>query len=51
LSARQVAAFESSPWAGDAVALRRWDDEALRGEGKVADPRRLSSALARAWQA
>jgi predicted HD phosphohydrolase len=51
LSARQVTTFEQHPWAADAVALRRWDDEALTGAGAAPDRRRLAAALTRAWTA
>lgn len=51
LSARQVAAFEANPWAGDAVALRRWDDEALAGETPPATAAVLTPRLQAAWTA
>lgn len=51
LSAKQVAAFESNPWAGDAVALRRFDDAALRGEGSPATADVVERALSNAWTA
>jgi predicted HD phosphohydrolase len=51
LSAKQVARFESNPWAGDAVALRRFDDAALCGEGEPADPTVLNAVMGRAWTA
>lgn len=51
LSARQVARFESSEWAGDAVSLRRWDDAALAGDGAPADLDVLARVLGEAWTA
>lgn len=50
LSARQVERFEGCPWAGDAVALRRWDDQALRGDVMPATPADVAPYLERAWQ-
>lgn len=51
LSATQVQRFETNPWAGDAVALRRFDDAALRGAGRPADTTELAQVLGRAWTA
>lgn len=51
LPARRVATFTAHPWADDAVALRRWADDVLRGEGGPADSASLTSALERAWTA
>jgi gamma-butyrobetaine dioxygenase len=31
----EVIAFDEHPWSADAVALRRWDDEAKDPEGPV----------------
>lgn len=50
LSDRQVAAFEGHPWAPDAVALRRWDDQALSGSCPPATRKALVTALSSAWQ-
>ena len=50
LSAKQVAKFEASEWAGDAVALRRWDDAALHGEGTIPDTGTLHRHLDEAWK-
>lgn len=51
LSATQVDRFESHAWAGDAVALRRFDDDALRGASGPAAPADLVPVLQRAWTA
>ena len=51
LSSKQVTTFEASEWAGDAVALRRFDDAALHGEGTPADPAVLATVLGDAWTA
>ena len=51
LSATRVAAFEAGPWAADVVALRRWDDAALAGEGAPAAPADLAPALRASWVA
>lgn len=49
LSPAKVTAFEANPWAGDAVALRRWDDDALTGAHDPASPSDLAPALRSAW--
>lgn len=51
LSSRQVTAFESHEWAADAVALRRWADAALGGDGTAPDHGALADCLRRAWTA
>lgn len=51
LSPRQVTTFESHEWAGDAVALRRWADAALGGDGTAPDPAALADSMRRAWTA
>jgi predicted HD phosphohydrolase len=50
LPPRQVAGFESHAWAGDAVALRRFADAVLRGEGDPAPTGALAVTLTRAWR-
>jgi predicted HD phosphohydrolase len=51
LSDRQVSSFEGHPWAPDAVALRRWDDQALSGTCEPAPRKGLVKALEAAWRA
>ena len=49
LSPAKVTAFEATPWAGDVVALRRWDDGALAGDGAPATAADLAPRLQAAW--
>jgi gamma-butyrobetaine dioxygenase len=50
MSPREVADFEAGEWAGDAVALRRWDDAAATGDGlRAATPDDVATVLERAW--
>lgn len=52
LSAKQVATFEAHPWAGDAVTLRRWDDDAAGSDELIpAAPQEVAPVLQRAWTA
>lgn len=51
LPAGNAAAFGAHQWVDDAVALRRWIDAVLRGEGDPAEHDTLADVLARAWAA
>lgn len=48
MTADEAAAFAAHPWSADAVALRRWDDEA-KVAGKRATPLSDREALLRRW--
>jgi predicted HD phosphohydrolase len=48
MTAAEVTAFAAHPWCADAVALRRWDDEA-KVPGKRTTPLAEREALLRRW--
>jgi gamma-butyrobetaine dioxygenase len=48
MSGEEVAAFTAHPWCADAVALRRWDDQA-KVAGKRTTPLAGREALLRRW--
>ena len=45
MSAREIAEFETNPWSQDAVALRRWDEEAKSGSAHTPDIERVLSVV------
>lgn len=35
MTPEEAAEFDAHPWGGDAIALRRWDDEAKDPDGPI----------------